>query len=106
MAKVIDITEKLSFEGNPRLKIRDTELEVHADARAVLRIMEVMGGDRPTNRDVLKCLDILLSEPDREKLDAMGLSFRDYMSVIEGAMELAAGAGEDAPGEAGTRTTT
>lgn len=107
MAKVIDITEKLSFDSNPRLRIRDVELEVRADARTVLRIMETMGGDRPTNRDVLNCLDLLLSGADRERLDALDLSFGDYMTVVEQAMDLAAGvSGGETPGEAGTRTTT
>ena len=37
MAKVLDITEKLSFEGNPRLKIKGRELEVNADAPTMLK---------------------------------------------------------------------
>ena len=32
MGKIIDITDKLSFDGNPKLKIKDNELEVNADA--------------------------------------------------------------------------
>ena len=32
MAKVVDITEKLTFDGNPRLGIMGKELEVRADA--------------------------------------------------------------------------
>lgn len=107
MAKVIDITEKLSFEDNPRLRIRDVELEVNADAKTVLRIMGIMSGGQPTNQDVLDCLDLLMSEADREKLATLGLSFADYMAVVEQAMDVATGRnGEDAPGEAGTRTTT
>ena len=30
MGKVVDITEKLGFEENPKLKVKDVELEVNA----------------------------------------------------------------------------
>lgn len=105
MAKVIDITEKLSFEDNPRLRIRDAELEVRADAKTVLEIMGVLG-DKPTSKNVLACLDLLLSEADRKKLDGLKLSFQDYLQVITQAMELATGDGEESQGEKLTRTTT
>ena len=39
MAKVVDITEKLSFDENPVLKIKDIEVEVNADAKTMLGIM-------------------------------------------------------------------
>ena len=42
MAKIVDITEKLSFEGNPRLKIKGRELEVNADAPTMLKVMGLM----------------------------------------------------------------
>lgn len=107
MAKVIDITEKLSFEENPRLHIKKTELEVQADARTVLKMMSILGSGQPSTRDVLDCLDLLLSEKDRAKLDEMNLSFQDYMAVVYEAMNLATGdADGETPGEEATRTTT
>ena len=42
MAKKIDITEKLSFEENPRLVVKGKELEVNADAATVLEIMGIL----------------------------------------------------------------
>ena len=33
MSKIIDITNKLAFEDNPRLKIKDTELEIECNSR-------------------------------------------------------------------------
>ena len=32
MARKVDITDKLTFEGNPSLLIKDKELEVNSDA--------------------------------------------------------------------------
>lgn len=43
MAKIIDITDKLTFDGNPSLKIRGKVLEVNADAPTMLKVMGLMG---------------------------------------------------------------
>ena len=47
MAKMIDITEKLTFEGNPSLLIKGKKLEVNADAPTMLKVMGLMGSDDP-----------------------------------------------------------
>ena len=39
MSKIIDITDKLDFEENPRLKVKDIELEVDASAENLLKVM-------------------------------------------------------------------
>ncbi len=43
MSKIVDITDKLQFEENPKLVIKDKELEVNADAATVLKIMGILG---------------------------------------------------------------
>ena len=43
MAKVIDITEKLDFDTNPKIAIKGKEIEVNADAETVLKIMGEFG---------------------------------------------------------------
>lgn len=94
MSKVIDITDRLTFEGNPKLKIRNEEIEVNADAPSVLKIMGVMNDDG----DSMKAYEILFSEKDRKKIEKMKLSFKDLTKVIEAAMQLATGEDDD-PGE-------
>lgn len=107
MAKVIDISEKLTFGENPRIVINGEELEVRADAATVLKMMGIISGDQPTVQEVLQCMDLLLSKEDRKKLDSMKLSFKDFMTVIYAAMDLAAGlTEEDAQGEEESRTMT
>ena len=100
MAKVIDITEKLTFGENPRLCIKGQELEINADAATVLKIMGIIGdSEQPAVSDILKCMNLLLDKKDRERLDSMRL--------INTAMELAAGTPEDdSEGEEETHTTT
>ena len=36
--KIVDITEKLSFDENPVLKIKDVTVEVNSDAATVLKL--------------------------------------------------------------------
>ena len=40
MGKVVDITDKLSFDGNPTLVVKGKKLEVNADAPTVLKVMQ------------------------------------------------------------------
>jgi hypothetical protein len=95
MAKVVDITEKLSFDENPVLKIKDIEVEVNADAKTMLGIM----GEFKTKSEVeasLSSVEKLFSKDARKKLDGLKLSFKDYMAVISAAMNLIQG---DSQGE-------
>ena len=58
MSKIIDITNKLAFEDNPRLKIKDTELEIDATAENMLKVMGLVS-DRPTAKDVEELCKII-----------------------------------------------
>ena len=42
MSKIIDITEKLSFDTSPVIKIKDIELKVNDDASTALKMMAIM----------------------------------------------------------------
>lgn len=105
--KVVDITEKLSFDSNPRLKIRDMELEINGDAETVLKIMGEISEGTVDEKKTLRLINLLLSGESRERLAELKLQFADYQIVLEEAMRLVTGDGdEEAPGEAETRTTT
>lgn len=96
MAKVVDITAKLSFDENPRISIRGDEFEVNADAKTVLEIM----GDfsQKTQMEAsMSAYERMFSEKDRQKINDMKLPFKDLMIVIETAMELVQGG--DSQGE-------
>lgn len=87
MGKIVDITDKLTFDEKPKVKIKGTEIEVNTDAPTVLKIMSVMND----NGDPLKMYDLLFDEENRTKLEKMKLSFKDFMKVIELSMNLATG---------------
>lgn len=107
MAKIIDITERLESNENPRIKIGNKEYEVNADAPTVLKIMGMMQED-DFEAHVLDAFNLLFSSKTRKELEKQKLSFRNMMTVIQVSMRLATGADdeEDAEGEAMTRTTT
>ncbi|RHA20598.1 hypothetical protein DW944_00050 [Eubacterium ventriosum] len=90
MSKIIDITNKLAFEDNPRLKIKDTELEIDATAENMLKVMGLVS-DRPTAKDVEELCKIIFTDDSKEKLSKMKLSFSDYQKVVMAAVELASG---------------
>lgn len=87
MKKAIDITDKLTFDEKPKVKIKGTEIEVNTDAPTVLKIMGAMNDDG----DPLKMYNLLFDEENRVKLEEMKLSFKDFMKVIEISMDLATG---------------
>ena len=104
MAKKIDITEKLSFEENPRLVVKGKELEVNADAATVLKIMGILGEGEGTPKQVAEMYDQIFSDDAKEEIKAMKLSFRDFQTLVETAITLITDDGES--GEAQTHATT
>lgn len=106
MAKVVDITEKLSFSGNPKLIIKGKELEVNADAATVLQVMgKVNDGIGTTAKDVVDIYNLIFPERERKVIEEMKLSFSDFNTIIECAINLIVD-GEESEGEAQTHTTT
>lgn len=87
MSKIIDITDKLSFEGNPKLIIRGVEIEVNTDAPTVLKFMKLIddGGNSEAST-VIKAYELLFSDENRTKIDELKLGFEDLIVVIKTAM--------------------
>ena len=89
MAKIVDITDKLSFDGNPKLVIKGKELEVNADAPTMLKV--ILRNDDPGVQEVLDAYDMMFQEKTRNEIDKMKLSFRDLMIVVQEAVSLITG---------------
>lgn len=105
MAKVVDITEKLSFEENPRLVIKGKELEVNADAATVLKIMGTLSAGNTTPKQVVDMYNLIFPEETKQEIEKLKLSFKDFQSVVENAINLITGADEEEVGEDQTHTT-
>ena len=96
MSKTIDITDKLSFEGNPKLIVRDIEIEVNTDAPTVLKFMKLIDDEENSEvSTVLKVYELLFSEESREKIDALKLGFSDLMVIVKAAMTFINDSGDD-----------
>ena len=91
MAKIVDITDTLSFDGNPKLVIKGKELEVNADAPTMLKVMGLLRNDDPGVQEVMDAYDMMFQEKTRNEIDKMKQSFRDLMIVVQEAVSLITG---------------
>lgn len=92
MAKTIDITEKLNFEESPILLVKGEKIHVNDDAVTMLAVMQLMGGDSPSVKDVMGAYEKLFSEKDRKVMESkLKLKFSALMTVIEEAVALISG---------------
>ena len=67
MAKIVDISEKLSFDENPILKIGDLEVEVNSDAETMLKLMGTL--DKGENMSAVKeSMELLFEKGAVEKI--------------------------------------
>ena len=106
MGRIIDITSKLGFDENPKLKIKDEELELNADAESLLKIMGYMGaGDSITMQDIEDAFQIVFTPESYKKLKEMNLNFQDYQTVFQIAVDVVTGDEEDTEGNAQTPDT-
>lgn len=98
MAKIIDITEKLDFDGNPKIKIKNTEVEVNADATTMLKIMGLLGErENPRPKEVLDMYELMFSAKERSKVEKLKLNFKDFETLVYTAISLVSG--ENSQGE-------
>lgn len=89
----VDITDKLSFEENPVIVIKDKEFEINSDAETMLLIM----GDFKNMTEVdavLSAYDRLFNEASRKAIADMKLPFKDLQTIIQVAMQLVNGTDE------------
>ena len=93
MARKVDITEKLTFDGNPCIVIKGKELEINADAPTVLKIMSMTEGGGA--KEVLGMYELIFPEKSRKELDKFKLPFRDLVTVVQEAISVITGAEED-----------
>jgi len=92
MAKIIDITEKLNFEESPVLLIQGREIHVNDDAVTMLSVMQLMGAEEPSVKEIMKAYEQLFSAADRMIMEQeLKLKFSALMTVIQEAVQLISG---------------
>lgn len=98
MAKVIDITDKLTFDGNPSLMIKGKKLEVNADAPTMLKVMNFMAAGGVEINQINEAYELIFPEKSRKEIEKFKLNFEDWTTVVEAAMDLVVGE-ENSQGE-------
>ena len=96
---VVDITDKLSFEGNPSLVIKGKAIEVNADAPTMLKVMGLMSADDPGAQEILEAYDMMFPERSKKEMEKLKLGFKDLIIVVQEAVQLISGVEEPAWGE-------
>lgn len=99
MAKKIDITEKLTFDGNPSLMIKGKAIEVNADAPTMLKVMNLMSCEEPGAQEILEAYDMMFPEKSKKEIEKFKLNFQDLIVVVHEAVQLISGVEEDSQGE-------
>lgn len=92
MAKTIDITEKLNFEESPVLLIQGNEIHVNDDAVTMLSVMQLMGAEESSVKEIMKAYEQLFPAADRMIMEQeLKLKFSALMTVIQEAVQLISG---------------
>lgn len=91
MGKVIDITEKLSFEENPCLVIRGKRIEVNQDAPTMLKVMGLMADEDPGAKEIMEAYNLMFPEKSKKTLETLKLNFPDFVTVVQEAVQLIMG---------------
>lgn len=91
MAKKVDITDKLTFEGNPSLVIKGKALEVNADAPTMLKVMGLMSSDDPGVQEILDAYNMMFPEKSKKEIERLKLGFNDLVTVIQEGIQLITG---------------
>ena len=92
------LTEKLSFDENPKIQIKDKVITVKAEAETALKLMDMLDKEGEVQTS-LKAPEILFSEKDRKIISGLKLSMSDYTVLLTTAMSLCLGEDPDAQQE-------
>lgn len=91
MAKSIDITDKLTFDGNPSLIVKGKKLEVRGDAPTLLKIMKLVGADNPSPDDIIKAFDLMFTDKAKAEIEKLNVDFNNLVIMIQEAIGLITG---------------
>ena len=95
MSRVVDITEKLNYEENPRIRVKDKEIEVNTDAATMLRIMGILSDKEETGpKEVIEMYELMFAEKERQKIEKLKLNFSDFTTLVYTAIGLVTGENE------------
>lgn len=102
MAKIVDITEKLSLE-KPQIKIGKEMLTVNDEAVRMLEVVPLLNGEMNAET-IERICGTIFSEEDYAKIKEMKLNIKNFRILFETAMSLVMDSDDE--GEVPTHATT
>lgn len=91
MARIVDITDKLTFDESPALKIKEKVLEVNSDAPTLLKVMAYMGSEGVEIEQIGTAYELIFPDKSRKEIDKMKLPLNDWIVVVQEAIALITG---------------
>lgn len=101
MARVIDITDRITFEENPVVTVKGVEIELNADALDFLTVVGMMKDGDGTDNLPEVCRKLCATSEDYDKLYSLRLKTKGLMQFVTEAIKTIMGA-DAAEGEAPT----
>lgn len=89
-----NLTEKMKFDQDPVITIKDIEVSVKSDAETVLELLDVIE-NKGEMAALSQCMDLLFSPADQKKIKRLGLKMDDFVLLIQTATALAVGEDPD-----------
>lgn len=87
---VYSLTEKLNFEKDPQIQIKDKTITVKSDAETALKLVDILDREGEM-RASIKASELLFSAKDYKTITSLGLSMRDYSILLRTAIALCLG---------------
>lgn len=81
MSKIIDITDKLSFEEKPKFTVKGIEFEANNDAITIVKVSAVLE-EVESPKDILNAFELLFDKENQEKIESLKLSLEDFMTLV------------------------
>lgn len=101
MSKIIDITDKLSFEEKPKFKVKGVEFEANNDAITIVKVNAILS-EVESPKDILDAFELLFDKKNQKKIESLKLSFDDFMTLVMSVSTSVSGKNEEKQGETPT----
>lgn len=95
MSKIIDITDKLTFEENPKIKIRDVEIELNANALDLIDVIKTFNDDFSIETAEKISDTLFASEEDKKKVRSLNLNMSGLMTLFTECIKIVVGGDGD-----------
>ena len=95
---VYSLTEKLNFEEDPQIQIKDKIITVKSDAETALKLVDILDREGEM-RASLEATELLFSARDRKIISGLNLNMTDYSTLLRTAISLCLGNDPDEDSE-------